>query len=588
MSSSNNNASTTPRRKPIITRNGASSIWESRIKMDEVKGGVKVFNGGESKEDEEGVKVLRKLRRNQSESVAEGKKRKSWKSTETTMNSIQLRKSRSEISNSSKSRVEKEKKEVGLVGNGEEMEVEKKMDGEMEKVECVVEEMDQKGIENENVEINEVELEGKVVVPIEIEEMNLDQIQSDKEDGSKEMDIETTKSCPEKIAGLVMDNRSNNPEPTKLIPEKKTAPTNDDRAVNPEPPAKPLAEKKPISPSENRSINPEPVKFSSAKSTPEKKTTPVINHRRAFKSEPRKPIKVEVQYEDVQHTTTYRNNNRLQNIVDLVMWRDVSKSAFVFGLGTFMLVSSSYTKDLNFSLISATSYMGLTYLGLIFTYRTILLRGANMQNEEGINEGCILVGEEEAIWLLRFLLPYLNELLLTLKSLFSGDPATTMKLALLLFAMARCGSFLTLWTLAKLVFFGVFTIPKICSSYSTHLARYGRFWVERFRDGWETCTHKKAVAAALFTIFWNISSTTARVWAVFMLIVAIKYYQQKMADGWIEQNQDEEEEEEEEEEETEELNNLNSVKTNQNVGNGLQHRQRRGPISFERRVKKVM
>jgi hypothetical protein len=34
--------------------------------------------------------------------------------------------------------------------------------------------------------------------------------------------------------------------------------------------------------------------------------------------------------------------------VDLVMWRDVSKSAFVFGLGTFMLVSSSHAKDLNF------------------------------------------------------------------------------------------------------------------------------------------------------------------------------------------------------------------------------------------------
>lgn len=47
--------------------------------------------------------------------------------------------------------------------------------------------------------------------------------------------------------------------------------------------------------------------------------------------------------------------------------------------------------------------------------------------------------------------------------------------------------------------------------------RAGKFWVERFRDGWEACTHKKAVAAALFTLFWNISSTTARVWAGTML-----------------------------------------------------------------------
>ncbi|WOL19849.1 hypothetical protein Cni_G28651 [Canna indica] len=38
-----------------------------------------------------------------------------------------------------------------------------------------------------------------------------------------------------------------------------------------------------------------------------------------------------------------------------------------------------------------------------------------------------LVGEEEAIWLLRLLLPYLNELLLKMRVVFSGDPATTMK-----------------------------------------------------------------------------------------------------------------------------------------------------------------
>lgn len=41
----------------------------------------------------------------------------------------------------------------------------------------------------------------------------------------------------------------------------------------------------------------------------------------------------------------------------------------------------------------------------------------------------------------------------------------------------------------------------------------GKFWLERFRDGWESCTHKKAVAAAAFTLIWNVSSTVARIWA---------------------------------------------------------------------------
>ena len=64
------------------------------MKMDEVKGGVKVFSAGAADEpaDEEGMRVYRRLRRNQSEgngtgaagaaSAAAAKKRRSWKASE--------------------------------------------------------------------------------------------------------------------------------------------------------------------------------------------------------------------------------------------------------------------------------------------------------------------------------------------------------------------------------------------------------------------------------------------------------------------------------------------------------------------------
>ncbi|XP_042503410.1 reticulon-like protein B21 isoform X2 [Macadamia integrifolia] len=80
------------------------------------------------------------------------------------------------------------------------------------------------------------------------------------------------------------------------------------------------------------------------------------------------------------------------------MWRDVSKSAFVFGVGTFFLLSSSIIKDLNFSMISTISYMGLVtlvYLAAIFFYKSILCRGATDMDDS--NEEYI-VGEQEAIW----------------------------------------------------------------------------------------------------------------------------------------------------------------------------------------------
>ncbi|KAG5020148.1 hypothetical protein JHK87_016003 [Glycine soja] len=205
-----------------------------------------------------------------------------------------------------------------------------------------------------------------------------------------------------------------------------------------------------------------------------------------------------------EHRCFPQTQSKLQSLVELIMWRDVSRSAFVFGFGSFIIVSSSYAKDIN-------------------------LRG--IINVEDSN---YVVGEEDAIWMLKLILPYLNEFLSKLKALFSGDPGTTIKLAVLLFVLARCGSYITVWKMAKFGFFGVFTVPKICSSYSAQLTEYGNFWIRRFRDAWDSCTHKKAVALGIFGLVWNLSSVVARIWAVFVLFAAFRYYQQHylVRDEW--------------------------------------------------------
>ncbi|XP_047271087.1 uncharacterized protein DDB_G0290685-like [Capsicum annuum] len=223
-----------------------------------------------------------------------------------------------------------------------------------------------------------------------------------------------------------------------------------------------------------------------------------------------------------------RQHSKLESFVDLIMWTDASKSALIFGIGTFFIISSSYTQDLNISFISVISYLGLVYLATIFLFRS--LRGANDIGESSE----YILGDEEAMWVLKLILPYINEFLMKIRALFSGDPATTMKMAVLLFILARCGSSITIWKMSKLGFFAVFIIPKACSSYSTQLTAYGTFWIRRFRDAWVSCTHKKAVGFAIFTLIWNLSSISARIWAVFMLYVGFKYYQQKMMkEGWI-------------------------------------------------------
>ncbi|PAN34550.1 hypothetical protein PAHAL_6G112500 [Panicum hallii] len=536
---------------------GSASVWEARMRMDEVKGGVRVFSagGGDEPADEEGMRVYRRLRRNQSEgnagagngAAAAAKKRRNWKASEPVTAIGDLRKSRSDaaaavntttttttttavVARRAVARVTTPEKKIAptaaAVGEVKEVLVVEvhKAQAEEEPEEELDDDVD--GLDDEELEAEEEEKEMLDQDHMAIDNDETARHQVDDDDGQ---DLEPPTKAGIKSTLSVEDERAANPEPVKPPPEKKLASSIDLRAINPEPMTPPPVEKTTTPIIVHRMTNFEP-----AKPSPEKKALPAIG-RRIPKQEPVSTPPVE-EYEEIQGRPSQpsRSHERMQNIVNLVMWRDVSKSALVFGLGTFLLISSSYAKDLNFNTITAASYAGLIYLGLRFLRKSILNRGETVDcDDERDSERCYLVGEEEAIWLLRLVLPYINEVLLNLRSLFSGEPATTMKLALLLFAMARCGNFVTLWTLAKLVFFGVFIIPKVCSSYSTQLARYGKFWLERFRDAWESCSHKKAVVAAIFTLVWNVSSTVARVWAVFMLLVAMKLYQQRMVEfGW--------------------------------------------------------
>lgn len=54
-----------------------------------------------------------------------------------------------------------------------------------------------------------------------------------------------------------------------------------------------------------------------------------------------------------------------------------------------------------------------------------------------VEDSNYVVGEEDAIWMLKLILPYLNEFLSKLKALFSGDPGTTIKVINLIIFLAH-------------------------------------------------------------------------------------------------------------------------------------------------------
>ncbi|KAM7477151.1 hypothetical protein LguiB_024394 [Lonicera macranthoides] len=202
-------------------------------------------------------------------------------------------------------------------------------------------------------------------------------------------------------------------EETEIEIEKQSVPVKEIH-IEEEKPNKVVIEEKEIPPSNGKSI---PISPTVSNQTPS-----VVDHPKIVPKPRRtKPIPVADEFKRVPKT-----HSKLQSLVDLMMWKDVSKSAFIFGLGTFTIISSSYTTDLNISLISVVSYMGLVYLAAIFFFRSIICRGRGIDGDDRGEEEYV-VGEEEALWLLKLVLPYINEFLLKLRSLFSGDPSTTMK-----------------------------------------------------------------------------------------------------------------------------------------------------------------
>lgn len=483
----------------------AGSVWETRMKLDQVKGGIKVFNAnheenaqivctntsgiGSPVNDKEAIggTVDKGVDAKQSP-VKRGSgsaKRKTWKSDGLEVSPIQIGRQRSEVSKnlddkfkeSSDSAYGSANKSPVQTNNNRSVSV------QLRKV---------KSDSTEEARDANSELEGSVgkfhKIPLgdksrseeklgvcEVNEVsgNADSIKNtddeeEEEENDKTIEVEIAETDLE-----IKDTSSQENKPKKSVIQDKKLLLGNKKSL----PNSPIAKKQ---------------------------LPPAADHAK-FLQNPKKinPIPDSDHFHGLPRTRT-----KLHSFADLIMWRDVAKSSFVFGIGTFAIISSSYTKDLNISFISVVSYLGLSYLAVNFLFRSIISRGIIDNNK--VED--YVIGEEEAIWVIKLVLPYLNEFLLKLRALFSGDPVTTMKLAVLLFVLARYGSSITMWKMAKLGFIGVFTVPKICSSYSAQITAYGTFWIRRFSDVWESCSHKKAVGFAIFSLVWNLSSVIARIW----------------------------------------------------------------------------
>ncbi|XP_024030538.1 reticulon-like protein B21 [Morus notabilis] len=525
----------------------AGSVWESRMKHDEVRGGIKVFNGEESPEKQDQENVAKPKR-------PPAAKRKTWKSETLEgfeKNPIQIARGKSEekknsdeqvkemsisVEGNKKSPVQPRRrrsegnKEIGIRRSPRTELAKPKSDVvkvSVEENKDVVEEIEKSPVEKKSEEIGSESDEAckefgvceEKVISSSVEDSKSEPKDDDERESEEEIGEEIEVEVEKKSIEVKEIEKPIEEKPNKFVSDCEVKKVNFERR-----------QVKKFHQFQNQQKKAEPISLNVEKQPPVLRRATL--HSSFVKGSPTKSPPTSNEYHSFPET-----HSRLQSFVDLIMWKDISRSVFIFGIGTFTILSSSYTKDLNISFISVMSYLGLVYLAAIFLFTSIVYRGVI-----DIDYTSYVLGEEEAIWLLKLVLPYLNEFLLKLKALFSGDPATTMKLAVLLFVLARCGSSITIWTMAKLGFFGVFTVPKVCSLYSRQITAYGKFWVRRFRDAWDSCSHKKAVTVAVFLLVWNLSSIVARIWAVFMLYVAFRYYQQTLVrDDWVEDDAEGEE-----------------------------------------------
>ncbi|KAG0461372.1 hypothetical protein HPP92_021669 [Vanilla planifolia] len=211
-------------------------------------------------------------------------------------------------------------------------------------------------------------------------------------------------------------------------------------------------------------------------------------------------------------------------ILDVIMWKNIAKSSLWFGFGSVIFLSSIFSGDVEFSIISAVSHLGLLILALAFFHDSMTHRKQEMKK---IAAG-IRLTEEDVLRFAHVIVPLVNATLAKVQRFFSGEPLMTLKVTPFLLFMANYGHLVTLRRVLATGFFFVFTVPKFCSCYSQQIQQRVEFAKSYISETWKNCSRKKLVATSAVAFLWNILSMKMRLLAAFMAVVVLRYYHQKL------------------------------------------------------------
>ncbi|XP_020576417.1 reticulon-like protein B18 [Phalaenopsis equestris] len=233
-------------------------------------------------------------------------------------------------------------------------------------------------------------------------------------------------------------------------------------------------------------------------------------------------------------------------VSDLLMWKNVAKSGLWFGSGSILFLSSIFSCDVAFSIISAASHLGILILALAFFSDSIR---KIKQDKEKTRK--LQLTEEDVLRIIRVVLPVVNAALSKSEETFSGEPLMTLKVAPVLLFMAKYGHFTTPWRLLAIGFFSSFTVPKFYSCYNQQIQQRVEEAKSYVLESWRSCSRKKLVVISVAALLWNIFSIKMRMFAAFIAVVILRYHHEQwphIQEFEAEENVNEESREEEQEE----------------------------------------
>lgn len=213
-------------------------------------------------------------------------------------------------------------------------------------------------------------------------------------------------------------------------------------------------------------------------------------------------------------------------VSDLLIWKNVAKSSLWFGFGSCLILSSIFSGDFGFSIISAVSHLAILVLALAFFYDSFTQRKLKTNKKEGLH-----LTEEEVLRVARVILPVLNAALAKSQEIFSGKPLMTLKVGPVLIFMAMYGHLITLWRLLAIGFFLSFTVPKLYLCYYNQIQQIVEDSMNYVIKSWRSCSRKNLVATLAAALLWNMSSVKMRTYAAFISVVVIRCHRHQIFAG---------------------------------------------------------